>query len=180
VGYVHPERKPPDHRSPSLPPQHSCPGIQSRPCQKPSDCGGCLGLYTCKPPAGTCTLKAVSRQRGRLSGPRPLAPGTPCAQLPPSTTLQLPPPNPSQTHSVWDRVLLPAPATNSDERPTVRPTGRSNKCLQELGSAQPPEPSQGSQGGEGGSRFRGQLGSRPVWLSQPHRAARLGMCELLN
>ncbi|XP_075285494.1 uncharacterized protein LOC142362308 isoform X2 [Opisthocomus hoazin] len=43
---------------------HSCPGIQSRPCQKPSDCGGCLGLYTCKPPTGTCALKAVSRQRG--------------------------------------------------------------------------------------------------------------------
>ncbi|GAB0176968.1 hypothetical protein GRJ2_000162000 [Grus japonensis] len=43
---------------------HSCHGIQSRPCQKPSDCGGCLGLYTCKLPAGTCDLKAVSRQRG--------------------------------------------------------------------------------------------------------------------
>lgn len=47
-----------------LPPlQHSCRGIQSRPCQKPSDCSGCLGLYTCRPP-GTCGLKAVSRQRG--------------------------------------------------------------------------------------------------------------------
>ncbi|XP_065692990.1 uncharacterized protein [Patagioenas fasciata] len=45
---------------------HSCPGIQSRPCQKPSDCSGCLGLYTCKLPAGTCHLKAVSRQRGRF------------------------------------------------------------------------------------------------------------------
>ncbi|XP_064313282.1 uncharacterized protein LOC135314332 [Phalacrocorax carbo] len=43
---------------------HSCHSIQSRPCQKPSDCGGCLGLYTCKLPAGTCDLKAVSRQRG--------------------------------------------------------------------------------------------------------------------
>ncbi|XP_074438496.1 uncharacterized protein LOC141741553 [Larus michahellis] len=43
---------------------HSCHGIHSRPCQKPSDCGGCLGLYTCKLPAGTCDLKAVSRQRG--------------------------------------------------------------------------------------------------------------------
>lgn len=47
-----------------LPPlQHSCRGIQSRPCHKPSDCSGCLGLYTCRPP-GTCGLKAVSRQRG--------------------------------------------------------------------------------------------------------------------
>ncbi|PKU36067.1 pseudouridine-metabolizing bifunctional [Limosa lapponica baueri] len=44
---------------------HSCHGIHSRPCQKPSDCSGCLGLYTCKLPAGTCDLKAVSRQRGR-------------------------------------------------------------------------------------------------------------------
>ncbi|CAM9964656.1 unnamed protein product [Bubo scandiacus] len=43
---------------------HSCHDIQSRRCQKPSDCGGCLGLYTCKLPAGTCDLKAVSRQRG--------------------------------------------------------------------------------------------------------------------
>ncbi|XP_035198657.1 skin secretory protein xP2-like [Oxyura jamaicensis] len=43
---------------------HSCHGIQHRPCQKPSDCGGCLGLYTCKLPAGTCGLKAVSWQRG--------------------------------------------------------------------------------------------------------------------
>ncbi|KAM6293059.1 uncharacterized protein LJ264_016447 [Porphyrio hochstetteri] len=43
---------------------HSCHHIQSRPCQKPSDCGGCLGLYTCKLPAGTCNLKAVSWQRG--------------------------------------------------------------------------------------------------------------------
>ncbi|XP_053799468.1 uncharacterized protein LOC128788449 [Vidua chalybeata] len=43
---------------------HSCHSIQSRPCQKPSDCGGCLGLYTCKLPAGTCNLKSVSRQRG--------------------------------------------------------------------------------------------------------------------
>ncbi|XP_066854182.1 uncharacterized protein [Anser cygnoides] len=43
---------------------HSCRGIQRRPCQKPSDCGGCLGLYTCKLPAGTCGLKAVSWQRG--------------------------------------------------------------------------------------------------------------------
>ncbi|XP_063010198.1 uncharacterized protein LOC134417190 [Melospiza melodia melodia] len=43
---------------------HSCPSIQSRPCQKPSDCGGCLGLYTCKLPAATCHLKSVSRQRG--------------------------------------------------------------------------------------------------------------------
>ncbi|XP_040514952.1 uncharacterized protein LOC121106531 isoform X2 [Gallus gallus] len=42
---------------------HSCRGIQSRPCHKPSDCSGCLGLYTCRPP-GTCGLKAVSRQRG--------------------------------------------------------------------------------------------------------------------
>ncbi|XP_071407238.1 uncharacterized protein [Pithys albifrons albifrons] len=44
--------------------KHSCHNIQSRPCQKPSDCGGCLGLYTCKLPPGTCNLKAVSRQRG--------------------------------------------------------------------------------------------------------------------
>lgn len=43
---------------------HSCHSIQSRPCQKPSDCGGCLGLYTCKLPAATCDLKSVSRQRG--------------------------------------------------------------------------------------------------------------------
>ncbi|KAM7057044.1 uncharacterized protein M8220_003289 [Acridotheres tristis] len=43
---------------------HSCHSIQSRPCQKPSDCGGCLGLYACKLPAGTCNLKSVSRQRG--------------------------------------------------------------------------------------------------------------------
>lgn len=43
---------------------HSCHSIQSRPCQRPSDCGGCLGLYTCKLPAGTCHLKSVSRQRG--------------------------------------------------------------------------------------------------------------------
>nr|XP_038037477.1 uncharacterized protein LOC119717371 [Anas platyrhynchos] len=43
---------------------HSCHGIQRRPCQKPSDCSGCLGLYTCKLPAGTCGLKAVSWQRG--------------------------------------------------------------------------------------------------------------------
>ncbi|KAJ7410526.1 pseudouridine-metabolizing bifunctional protein C1861.05-like isoform X1 [Willisornis vidua] len=47
--------------------KHSCHNIQSRPCQKPSDCGGCLGLYTCKLPPGTCNLKAVSRQRGRPS-----------------------------------------------------------------------------------------------------------------
>ncbi|XP_053931700.1 uncharacterized protein LOC128853167 isoform X2 [Cuculus canorus] len=45
---------------------HSCHSIQSRPCQKPSDCGGCLGLYTCKLPTSKCVLKAVSRQRGRL------------------------------------------------------------------------------------------------------------------
>ncbi|KAI6079873.1 Pseudouridine-metabolizing bifunctional protein-like isoform X3 [Aix galericulata] len=45
--------------------KHSCHGIQRRPCQKPADCGGCLGLYTCKLPAGTCGLKAVSWQRGR-------------------------------------------------------------------------------------------------------------------
>ncbi|XP_063251639.1 uncharacterized protein LOC134549706 isoform X2 [Prinia subflava] len=43
---------------------HSCHSIQSRPCQKPSDCSGCLGLYTCKLPAATCNLKSVSRQRG--------------------------------------------------------------------------------------------------------------------
>ncbi|XP_056364750.1 uncharacterized protein LOC130262022 [Oenanthe melanoleuca] len=43
---------------------HSCHSIQSQPCQKPSDCGGCLGLYTCKLPAGTCSLKSVSRQTG--------------------------------------------------------------------------------------------------------------------
>ncbi|XP_014792718.1 PREDICTED: uncharacterized protein LOC106885232 [Calidris pugnax] len=43
---------------------HSCHSIHSRPCQKPSDCGGCLGLYTCRLLAGTCHLKAVSRQRG--------------------------------------------------------------------------------------------------------------------
>ncbi|KAM6420081.1 uncharacterized protein J5M81_016966 [Pluvialis apricaria] len=68
-------RQPSRSRSPGLSPHlkghgkfngdtHSCHGIQSRPCQKPSDCGGCLGLYTCKLPAGTCDLKAVSRQRG--------------------------------------------------------------------------------------------------------------------
>ncbi|RMC02885.1 hypothetical protein DUI87_20078 [Hirundo rustica rustica] len=45
---------------------HSCHSIQSRPCQRPSDCGGCLGLYTCKLPAGTCHLKSVSRQRGEF------------------------------------------------------------------------------------------------------------------
>lgn len=56
--------------STSLPPlQHSCHGIQRRPCQKPSDCSGCLGLYTCKLPAGTCGLKAVSWQRGRRQHP---------------------------------------------------------------------------------------------------------------
>ncbi|CAN8212640.1 unnamed protein product [Coccothraustes coccothraustes] len=46
--------------------QHSCHSIQSRPCQKPSDCCGCLGLYTCKLPAATCDLKSVSRQRGEF------------------------------------------------------------------------------------------------------------------
>ncbi|KAM6092557.1 uncharacterized protein LJ206_005546 [Theristicus caerulescens] len=68
-------RQPPRGRSPRLSHHlkghgkfngdtHSCHGIQSRPCQKPSDCSGCLGLYTCKLPASTCDLKAVSRQRG--------------------------------------------------------------------------------------------------------------------
>ncbi|XP_070612428.1 uncharacterized protein [Erythrolamprus reginae] len=43
---------------------HSCPGIQLKACRKPSDCDGCLGLYTCKLPKGRCDLKAVSRQTG--------------------------------------------------------------------------------------------------------------------
>ncbi|CAM5080188.1 unnamed protein product [Natator depressus] len=43
---------------------YSCPGIQSKTCQKPSDCDGCLGLYTCKLPQGKCGLKAVSRKTG--------------------------------------------------------------------------------------------------------------------
>ncbi|KAJ7329106.1 hypothetical protein JRQ81_015280 [Phrynocephalus forsythii] len=42
----------------------SCPGIQLKTCRKPSDCDGCLGLYTCKLPRGKCDLKAVSRQTG--------------------------------------------------------------------------------------------------------------------
>ncbi|XP_034635262.1 pseudouridine-metabolizing bifunctional protein C1861.05-like isoform X3 [Trachemys scripta elegans] len=45
-------------------PEYSCPGIQSKTCQKPSDCDGCLGLYTCKLPRGKCGLKAVSRKTG--------------------------------------------------------------------------------------------------------------------
>ncbi|XP_053110758.1 uncharacterized protein LOC128326903 isoform X2 [Hemicordylus capensis] len=43
---------------------YSCPGIQSKACKKPSDCDGCLGLYTCKLPRGKCDLKAVSRKTG--------------------------------------------------------------------------------------------------------------------
>ncbi|XP_034983976.1 uncharacterized protein LOC118091280 [Zootoca vivipara] len=43
---------------------YSCPGIQSKACRKPSDCDGCLGLYTCKLPRGKCDLKAVSHETG--------------------------------------------------------------------------------------------------------------------
>ncbi|XP_073178605.1 uncharacterized protein [Lepidochelys kempii] len=44
--------------------KYSCSGIQAKTCQKPSDCDGCLGLYTCKLPQGKCGLKAVSRKTG--------------------------------------------------------------------------------------------------------------------
>ncbi|XP_061494778.1 uncharacterized protein LOC133390351 [Rhineura floridana] len=43
---------------------YSCPGIQFKACKKPSDCDGCLGLYTCKLPRGKCDLKAVSHETG--------------------------------------------------------------------------------------------------------------------
>ncbi|XP_025021809.1 uncharacterized protein LOC112540522 isoform X2 [Python bivittatus] len=46
---------------------YSCPGIQLKACRKPSDCDGCLGLYTCKLPKGRCDFKAVSRQTGGFS-----------------------------------------------------------------------------------------------------------------
>uniref|UniRef100_A0ACB8FN59 Uncharacterized protein n=1 Tax=Sphaerodactylus townsendi TaxID=933632 RepID=A0ACB8FN59_9SAUR len=38
----------------------------SKTCKRPSDCDGCLGLYTCKLPRGKCDLKAVSRETGIL------------------------------------------------------------------------------------------------------------------
>ncbi|KAJ1166622.1 hypothetical protein NDU88_007021 [Pleurodeles waltl] len=43
---------------------HSCAEIQSRVCQKPSDCDGCLGLYTCKLAVGKCDFKSLSRKTG--------------------------------------------------------------------------------------------------------------------
>ncbi|XP_077195962.1 uncharacterized protein LOC143838488 [Paroedura picta] len=46
---------------------YSCFGIQSKTCKRPSDCDGCLGLYTCKLPRGKCDLKAVSRKTGGFS-----------------------------------------------------------------------------------------------------------------
>lgn len=91
-----------------LPPQHSCHSIQSRPCQKPSDCGGCLGLYTCKLPASTCDLKAISRQRGRLQTPKATGPRHPQAQPPASTDLWLHLCKAKQPYPMRGRVSLTA------------------------------------------------------------------------
>ncbi|KAM3926647.1 uncharacterized protein RB166_009453 [Leptodactylus fuscus] len=43
---------------------YSCDDIMSRPCKRPSDCYGCLGLFTCLLPQGRCDFKSVAKQTG--------------------------------------------------------------------------------------------------------------------
>ncbi|KAG9280294.1 hypothetical protein AMEX_G2982 [Astyanax mexicanus] len=43
-----------------------CSGIKSGRCSEPSDCSGCLGLYTCNVSNHKCRLKGRSHSRSRF------------------------------------------------------------------------------------------------------------------